>query len=119
MDEYVDLSHVIGTSDVVERLFSACKLVMTDRRKGMGPEMLDMIMMLKHNQDLWNADRDDERSYMAARILHLNYEERRRVARRLREETMLAMRRVDDRDEEEDDDFDLQGVQDDDIIGIY
>ena len=45
--EYVDLSHVIGTSDAVERLFSTCKLVMTDRRRGMGPEMLDMIMMLK------------------------------------------------------------------------
>ena len=116
MDEYVDLSHVIGTSDVVERLFSACKLVMTDRRKGMGPEMLDMIMMLKHNQDLWNADRDDERSYMAARILHLNYEERRRVARRLREETMRAMQQVDDRSEEENDDFDLQ---DDAIVGVY
>ena len=41
--EYVDLSHVIGTSDVVERLLSSCKLVMTDRRKGMGPETLDMI----------------------------------------------------------------------------
>ena len=56
----MDLSHVIGTSDVVERLLSACKLVMTDRRRGVGPETLDMIMTLKHNQDLWSADRDDD-----------------------------------------------------------
>ena len=77
-----------------------------------------MIVMLKHNQDLWNADRDDEKSHMAAGIHHIDREEKRRSARRLRKETTRAMQQVDDCDDE-DADFDLQGIQEDAIIGVY
>ena len=72
-----------------------------------------------HNKTTNSLYCDDEKRHMAARILHLDYEEKRRVARRLREETMRAMQQVDDHDDEEDDDFDLQGVQDDAFVGVY
>ena len=45
-------------------------------------------------------------------------EEKRRSARRLRKETTRATQQVDDCDDE-DADFDLQGIQEDAIIGIY
>ena len=87
--DYVDLSHVIGTSDIVERLFSACKHIMSDCRKKMGPETLDLIVMLKYNQDLWNDDRNKESPHMAARIIHIDNEEKKKI-RRLREEQARA-----------------------------
>lgn len=48
--------HVVPTSNIVERLFSACKRTMTDYRKVMDPSMLDTLMFLGSNSDLWMRD---------------------------------------------------------------
>ena len=99
--DYVNLSHVIRTSDIVERLLSACKHIMSDCRKKMGPETLDLIVTLKYNQDLWNDDRNKESPHMAARIIHIDNEEKKKI-RRLREEQARASQR---RDNDSDDGF--------------
>ena len=109
--DYVDLSHVIGTSDIVERLFSACKHIMSDCRKKMGPETLDLIVTLKYNQDLWNDDRNKESPHMAARIIHIDNEEKKKI-RRLREEQARAAQ-PQPRDDDSDDDF---LISNDDIV---
>jgi len=103
--DYVDLSHVIGTSDIVERLFSACKHIMSDCRKKMGPETLDLIVMLKYNQDLWNDDRNKESPHMAARIIHIDNEEKKKI-RRLREQARAAQPRDNDSDNNDSDNND-------------
>lgn len=51
---YVDTSYVQVTSNCVERLFSSAKLVSTNIRN-MLPSTLEMIMLLKHNDDLWSV----------------------------------------------------------------
>ncbi len=55
-NEYVDLSYVPPTSNVVERLFSAARLVLTDYRKSMTPYTFECIMFLKINRDYWDID---------------------------------------------------------------
>ena len=45
--------------------------------------------MLKYNQDLWNDDRNKEIPHMAARIIHIDNEEKKKI-RRLREEQARA-----------------------------
>ena len=110
--DYVNLSHVIRTSDIVERLFSACKHIMSDCRKKMGPETLDLIVTLKYNQDLWNDDRNKESPHMAARIIHIDNEEKEKKIRRLREEQARAAQ-PQPRDDDSDDDF---LISNDDII---
>lgn len=52
---YVDTSYVQVTSNCVERLFSSAKLVSTPIRNSMLPSTLGMIMLLKHNEDLWSV----------------------------------------------------------------
>ena len=70
----------------------------------MGPETLDLIVTLKYNQDLWNDDRDKESPHMAARVIHIDNEEKKKI-RRLREEQARAALPYDHEDEE--DHFDL------------
>ncbi len=41
------------TSNIVERLFSNAKLIMTALRKKMDPDTLNMILFLKANRELW------------------------------------------------------------------
>lgn len=52
---YVDTAYVQVTSNCVERLFSSAKLVSTPIRNSMLPSILGMIMLLKHNEDLWSV----------------------------------------------------------------
>jgi len=52
--------HISPTSNIVERLFSNAKLIMTDQRRCMDPTTLETILMLKLNKDLWDA-RDIEK----------------------------------------------------------
>ena len=53
---YRSCDHVVPTSNIVERLFSACKRTMTDYRKVMDPSTLDTLMFLRSNYDLWMRD---------------------------------------------------------------
>ena len=53
---FIDSSFIIGTTDVVERFFSECKNVLTDKRSGMTPFVFESIMFLKANAALWNAE---------------------------------------------------------------
>ena len=51
--KYRSVDHVSSTTNILERLFSGCKLVMNEKRKHMDPDTLDMIMFLKVNRTLW------------------------------------------------------------------
>ena len=54
-NEFIDMSFIPPTSNIVERLFSAARLVLTDYRKSMSPYTFECVMFLKINQDLWDA----------------------------------------------------------------
>ena len=45
------MRHLSPTSNIVERLFSNSKLIMTDQRQKMDPSTLETILMLKLNKD--------------------------------------------------------------------
>ena len=51
---YRSVAHVLPTSNIVERLFSESKYVMTDSRKHMNPEHLNEIMVLRYHKAHWN-----------------------------------------------------------------
>jgi hypothetical protein len=53
--EFIDLSFIPPTSNIVERLFSASRLVLTDYRKSMSPYTFECVMFLKSNRKLWDA----------------------------------------------------------------
>jgi hypothetical protein len=53
---YVDLNFVLPTSNVVERLFSVAKYILTDTRKHMHPSNFEMIIFLRTNSSYWNVD---------------------------------------------------------------
>ena len=53
---YMDASFVLGTSVIVERFFSQCKLVLSDRRASLTPWMFECIMFLKVNKDYWGIE---------------------------------------------------------------
>jgi hypothetical protein len=46
--------HISSTTNMVERLFSRAKIVMTDLRKSMTPRNLEMLMFLRSNRHLWD-----------------------------------------------------------------
>ena len=50
--------HVSSTFNVCERLFSVAKLVISDLRKQMNPDTLNMILFLKANKEL-RADKTE------------------------------------------------------------
>jgi hypothetical protein len=50
---YVDVSHIPPTSNLVERLFSSARLVLTDYRKSMTPYTFECVMFLKFNRHYW------------------------------------------------------------------
>ena len=58
--KYRSLAHVAPTSVVVERLFSSAKLIMTPHRRGIDPSTLEMLLLLRHSKDLWDATTLDE-----------------------------------------------------------
>jgi hypothetical protein len=53
--EFIDLSFIPPTSNIVERLFSAARLVLTDYRKCMSPYTFECVMFLKVNREFWDA----------------------------------------------------------------
>lgn len=55
MNEFIDVSFIPPTSNMVERLFSAARLVLTDYRKVMTPYTFECVMFLKINRNLWDA----------------------------------------------------------------
>jgi hypothetical protein len=52
---YRNLAHICPTSVVVERLFSRAKLIMTPHRRRMDPTTLEMFLLLRFNNDKYNA----------------------------------------------------------------
>ena len=55
----VSFRHFLRVNNICERLFSRCKLLMTDNRKLMDPSTLEVLIMLRTNKDLWD-ERDME-----------------------------------------------------------
>ena len=53
--KYRNLAHIEPTSNMVERLFSRAKLIMTDHRKSMSPRNLELLLYLIYNRSLWNV----------------------------------------------------------------
>ncbi|EGZ15692.1 hypothetical protein PHYSODRAFT_506404 [Phytophthora sojae] len=54
--QYVDVAYVPPMSNECERFFSTAKLVLTDVRKSLSPTMLEMLMCLQYNRDLWDVN---------------------------------------------------------------
>jgi hypothetical protein len=57
---YRSMDHVSATSNIVERLFSRCGIIMRPHRRLMDPSTLEMLIMLRFNKDLWDAREVDE-----------------------------------------------------------
>ena len=53
--KYEDIFYVPPTSNVVERLFSQAKFVLTDLRKSMSDDLFESVIVLKINRKLWDA----------------------------------------------------------------
>jgi hypothetical protein len=51
---YINVSQIPPTSNIVERLFSAARLVLTDYRKSMTPYTFECVMFLKFNRNYWD-----------------------------------------------------------------
>lgn len=51
---YRSTLHISPTSNIVERLFSRCGIIMRPHRRLMDPSTLEMLVMLRFNRDLWN-----------------------------------------------------------------
>jgi hypothetical protein len=47
---FIDLRWIPSTSDTVERLFSTAKLMLTDKRTRLAPELLEAMLFLKANK---------------------------------------------------------------------
>ena len=52
--DFINLEFIPPTSNVVERLFSSARLILTDYRKSMSPYTFECIMFLKFNSNLWD-----------------------------------------------------------------
>jgi hypothetical protein len=52
---YRSMDHISPTSNIVERLFSRCGIIMRPHRRLMDPSTLEMLIMLRFNKDLWDA----------------------------------------------------------------
>ncbi len=52
---YRSMDHISPTSNIVERLFSRCGIIMRPHRRLMDPNTLEMLIMLRFNKDFWNA----------------------------------------------------------------
>jgi hypothetical protein len=52
-DEYIDVSFVLGTNDIVERFFSTSKSILSDERSSLSPYMFECLVYLKANRKYW------------------------------------------------------------------
>ena len=57
---YRSMDHISATSNIVERLFIRCGIIMRPHRLLMDPSTLEMLIMLRFNKDLWDAREVDE-----------------------------------------------------------
>ena len=57
---YRSMDHITPTSNIVERLFSRCGIIMRPHRRLMDPSTLEMLIMLRFNKDLWDSRDVDE-----------------------------------------------------------
>ena len=48
------MDHIFPTSNIVERLFSRCGIIMRPHRRLM-ENTLELLIMLQFNKDLWGA----------------------------------------------------------------
>jgi hypothetical protein len=53
-ERYINCSFCVATSNSVERLFSACKHILSDQRKHMSPIMFEALIFLKINRECWD-----------------------------------------------------------------
>jgi hypothetical protein len=53
---YVDTTYIVPTSNLVERLFSSSKDVLSDKRKSIKQESVELIMFLKVNRKMITSD---------------------------------------------------------------
>lgn len=56
MEDFIDTTFIPPTSNMVERLFSCCKNVLTDYRSKLDNKRFEDIMMLKINRKLWDEN---------------------------------------------------------------
>ena len=54
--QYIDCNFILATAVDVERLWSLAKNVLTDKRRGMATMMVQVILFLKENRDLWDCN---------------------------------------------------------------
>ena len=54
--KYHSTKHISPTSSICERLSSRASIIMTPNRRSMDPDMLEMIIMLRFNKDLWDEE---------------------------------------------------------------
>jgi hypothetical protein len=54
--KFVSLEHIPPTSNILERLFSAARVVLTDYRKSMDPYTFECLMFLKVNRSKWDIN---------------------------------------------------------------
>merc|ERR1712232_144922 len=54
--KYIDFNFILATAVDVERLWSLAKNILTDNRRGMATIMVQVILFLKENRDLWNCN---------------------------------------------------------------
>jgi len=53
---YRNCEFILGSVAVVERLWSQAKHVLTEERANMEVELVEAILYLKYNSDLWDKD---------------------------------------------------------------
>ena len=58
--DYLDLTFIPPTSNIVERLFSTAKLILSDQRAAILPFTFEMLLFLKVNSNWWNLQTVDK-----------------------------------------------------------
>jgi len=53
-ETYIDCDFILATAVDVERLWSLAKNLLTDKRRGMATVMIQVILFLNENRNLWN-----------------------------------------------------------------
>jgi hypothetical protein len=53
--KFVDLQFLLSISNVVERLFSLARLILTDERKNMSPIVFEAMLYLQKNREYWSV----------------------------------------------------------------
>ena len=56
VSEYVSLDHIPPTSNTIERLFRAARLILTDNRKSVDPYTFQCLLFLKVDRKKWDIN---------------------------------------------------------------